>query len=127
MGAAELTSASAPALAVVRPAARRPFASRTTSRWPGSRWRRRAAGGSPCGVGTDSGASVRLPAHFCGLAAPKATAGRVPVTGILDEDGRIGASSDPRTQPGPLARSVGAVALLLRLIAGTDGDRKSVV
>ncbi len=37
-----------------------------------------AAGCSPCGFGTDSGASVRLPAHFCGLAALKPTAGRVP-------------------------------------------------
>jgi amidase len=80
-----------------------------------------AAGCSPCGVGTDSGASVRLPAHFCGLAALKPTAGRVPVTGILDDEGQIGALSDPRTQPGPIARSVADVALLLRLVAGPDG------
>jgi amidase len=80
-----------------------------------------AAGCSPCGVGTDSGASVRLPAHFCGLAALKPTAGRIPVTGILDDEGQIGALSDPRTQPGPLARSVADVALLLALLAGPDG------
>jgi amidase len=80
-----------------------------------------AAGCSPCGVGTDSGASVRLPAHFCGLAALKPTARRVPLTGILDDEGQIGALSDPRTQPGPLARSVADVALLLRVIAGPDG------
>jgi len=85
-----------------------------------------AAGCSPCGIGTDSRASVRLPAHFCGLAAIKPTAGRVPVTGILDDEGQIGALSDPRTQPGPLARSVADVALLLRLIAGRDGGTAPV-
>src|SRR5687767_14433944 len=37
-----------------------------------------AAGLSPCGLGTDSGASVRLPAHCCGVAALKPSAGRVP-------------------------------------------------
>src|SRR4051794_16368964 len=81
-----------------------------------------AAGGSACGLGTDSGASVRLPAHFCGLAALKPTAGRVPVTGVIDDEGPIGALSDPRTQVGPLARTVGDVALLLRLVAGPDGS-----
>ena len=80
-----------------------------------------AAECSPCGVGTDSGASVRLPAHFCGLASLKPTAHRVPVTGVLDDEGQIGALGDPRTQLGPIARSVADVALLLRLIAGPDG------
>ena len=37
-----------------------------------------AAEGSPCGLGTDSGASVRLPAHFCGLASLKPSAGPRP-------------------------------------------------
>ena len=80
-----------------------------------------AAQGSACGVGTDSGASVRLPAHFCGLACLKPTAHRVPVTGVLDDEGQIGALGDPRTQLGPLARSVADVALLLGIIAGPDG------
>ena len=57
-----------------------------------------AAGGSACGLGTDSGASARLPAHFCGLAAIKPTAGRVPITGVIDDEGPLGALSDPRTQ-----------------------------
>lgn len=80
-----------------------------------------AAGGSPCGLGTDSGGSIRLPAHFCGLATIKPTRGLVPVTGVLDDGGQVGAMSDPRTQVGPLARSVEDVALLLRIIAGPDG------
>ena len=72
-----------------------------------------AAGCSPAGLGTDSGASVRLPAHFCGLAALKPTSGRVPVTGVLDDLGQIGALSDPRTQVGILARSAADLPLLL--------------
>ena len=86
-----------------------------------------AAGGSPCGLGTDSGASVRLPAHFCGLASIKPTAGRVPLTGVLDDLGQLGALSDPRTQVGALARSVTDVALLLRLTGGPDGRDGGVV
>jgi amidase len=80
-----------------------------------------AAQGSPCGLGTDSGASVRLPAHFCGLASIKPSAGRVPLTGVLDDEGQLGTLGDPRTQVGPLAGSVEDVALLLRIVAGPDG------
>jgi len=80
-----------------------------------------AAAGSALGVGTDSGASVRLPAHFCGLAALKPTAGRVPVTGVIDDEGQIGALGDARTQVGPLARGVADVALALGVLAGPDG------
>ena len=79
-----------------------------------------AAGCSPCGFGTDSGASVRLPAHFCGVAALKPTAGRVPVTGVLDDLGQIGELSDPRTQVGILARAVDDVALLLGVATGEN-------
>ena len=80
-----------------------------------------AARGSPCGLGTDSGASVCLPAHFCGLASIKPSAGRVPLTGVVDDEGELGTLGDPRTQIAPLARSVADVALVLTLIAGPDG------
>ena len=80
-----------------------------------------AAQGSPLGLGTGSGASVRLPAHFCGLASIKPSAGRVPMTGVVDDEGQVGTLGDPRTQVGPLARSAADVALVLSLIAGPDG------
>src|SRR4051794_10668245 len=63
-----------------------------------------AAGMSPLGVGSDSGGSIRLPAHFCGVAGLKPTNGRIPNTGVFNHPG--GLFSDPRTQIGPLARSV---------------------
>src|SRR4051812_48778915 len=81
-----------------------------------------AAGGSPCGLGTDSGASARLPAHFCGLAALKPTAGRIPITGAIDDEGPLGALRDPRTQVSPIARSVSDVALMVRLLNGPDAS-----
>ena len=76
-----------------------------------------AAGGSPLGLGSDSGGSLRWPAHCCGIATLKPTSGLVPNTGHFP---RIGALSDPRTAIGPLARSVDDLALTLRVIAGPD-------
>jgi len=48
----------------------------------------------------------------------------VPLTGHFP---RIGSLSDPRTQIGPLARSVEDLALALRVIAGVDGRDPSIV
>ncbi|HSO55020.1 MAG TPA: amidase family protein, partial [Actinomycetes bacterium] len=86
-----------------------------------------AAALSPCGIGTDSGGSLRVPAHFCGVATLKPTNGLVPVTGVVDDEGPIGALSDPRTQPGPLARSVEDLRLLLGVLAGPDARDAGVV
>jgi amidase len=85
-----------------------------------------AAGCSPCGFGTDSGASVRLPAHFCGLAALKPTSGRVSVTGVLDDLGQIGELSDPRTQVGILGQAVDDVAALLAAATGEEVPARDV-
>ena len=76
-----------------------------------------AAGGSPLGLGTDSGGSIRMPAHFCGVAGLKATWGRVPLTGLFPPP--LGMNARIR-HAGPLARSVEDLALALPIIAGTD-------
>jgi amidase len=83
-----------------------------------------AAGGSPLGLGSDSGGSIRLPAHYCGIAALKPTAGLIPVTGGY---GLVGGVSDPRSQVGPMARYVADLALAVRVLAGPDGIDSAVV
>ncbi len=79
-----------------------------------------AAGGSPMGLASDSGGSIRWPAHCCGVAALKPSSGRVPNTGHFP---RIGHLSDPRTVIGPMARAVTDLEPILRVISGEDpGD-----
>jgi amidase len=83
-----------------------------------------AAGGSPVGLGSDSGGSIRYPAHGCGIAGLKPTNGRVPLTGHFP---RINSLADPRTQIGPMARHVEDLALVLPIINGVDGRDASVI
>lgn len=83
-----------------------------------------AAGGSPIGLGSDSGGSIRVPAHFCGVAGLKPTSGRVPNTGVYNHPGGL---SDPRTQIGPLARFVEDLALVFGVITGPDGHDSGVM
>ena len=83
-----------------------------------------AAGGSPLGLGSDSGGSIRLPAHYCGVAALKPTAGLIPVTGAY---GLVGGLSDTRSQVGPMARYVSDLRIAMRVLAGPDGIDSGVV
>jgi amidase len=76
-----------------------------------------AACGSPLGLGTDAGGSIRIPAHYCGLAALKPTAGRVPRTGQFPRP--LG----PRQSVfhvSLIARKVADLALALPIVAGPD-------
>ncbi len=72
-----------------------------------------AAGLCAAGMGSDTGASVRAPASFCGTVGLKPTYGRVSRAGALP----LAWSLD---HPGPLARSVADCALMLQAIAGAD-------
>lgn len=76
-----------------------------------------AAGGSPFGIGSDSGGSIRWPAHCTGIVGLKPSTGLVPNSGHFP---RIGHMSDPRTAIGPLTRSARDLGPLLQVLAGAD-------
>ncbi|HET9613773.1 MAG TPA: amidase, partial [Candidatus Limnocylindrales bacterium] len=78
-----------------------------------------AAGGTPFDIGSDTGDSIRQPAHVCGVAGLKPTQGRVPRTGHWPGFGGLVGSLQ---QLGPIARRVDDLALLLPIIAGPDGE-----
>ena len=79
-----------------------------------------AAGGSPLGLGTDIGGSLRSPAAACGIYSLK------PTTGRCDDASRLATFAGQRvivSQAGPLARSVADVALALEIVnGGRDPD-----
>src|SRR5882757_7325698 len=83
-----------------------------------------AAGGSPLGLGTDAGGSIRVPAHFCGLAAIKPTSGRVPRTGQFPLP--LGARNAV-FHVSLLARKVEDLALALPIISGPDYRDSTIV
>lgn len=76
-----------------------------------------AAGGSPFGIGSDVGGSIRLPAGFCGIYGHKPTHTLVPNTGHFPE-----APPEPYMTCGPLARSASDLFPILDAIAGPDGE-----
>jgi aspartyl-tRNA(Asn)/glutamyl-tRNA(Gln) amidotransferase subunit A len=66
-------------------------------------------------LGSDTGGSIRMPAHFCGVTGLKTTVGRVSRAGAMP-------LSQSLDTVGPLARTVGDCALLLGLMAGADAN-----
>lgn len=74
-----------------------------------------AAGMSPIGIGSDVAISVRGPAAFTGIAALKATHGRIPYTGHYPT------VTSHWWHVGPMARTVRDVALGYSLLNGSDG------
>ena len=77
------------------------------------------AGGSPFGLGSDIGGSIRIPALFCGVFGHKPTAGLVPNTAMYppssEANGRM-------LSVGPLARRAEDLMPVLRIISGPDGE-----
>ena len=77
-----------------------------------------AAGGTPFGLGSDIGGSIRLPAFFNGVFGHKPTGGMVPSTG------QYPASEGAALRylcSGPLARRAEDLFPLLQVMAGPDG------
>jgi aspartyl-tRNA(Asn)/glutamyl-tRNA(Gln) amidotransferase subunit A len=66
-------------------------------------------------LGSDTGGSIRMPAHFCGVTGLKTT------VGLLSRAGAMPLSQSLDTV-GPLARSAEDCALLTGLMAGADAD-----
>src|SRR6267154_6466163 len=71
-------------------------------------------------LGSDTGGSIRMPAHFCGVTGLKTTWGRVSRAGAMP-------LSHSLDTVGPLARTVLDCALLLGLMAGADPDDPTAV
>ena len=74
-----------------------------------------STGASPMGIGSDVGGSIRMPAHYCGIAGLKPTHGRVPLTGHWPQ------SLLRANHVGPMARTVRDIGLALRVMSGPDG------
>ena len=66
-------------------------------------------------LGSDTGGSIRLPAHFCGVTGLKTTYGLISRAGAMP-------LSQSLDTVGPLARSAEDCALLLGLMAGADPE-----
>src|SRR3954453_15888078 len=66
-------------------------------------------------VGGDQGGSLRIPSAFCGTVGHKPTYGLVPYTGAFPIERTI-------DHVGPIARTVADAALMLSVIAGSDGN-----
>jgi amidase len=74
---------------------------------------------SPGGIGSDLAGSVRIPAHFCGIAGLKPTVGRIP------GEGQFPPSTGPYSLGaviGPMARRVSDLQLMFNVLAGIDTD-----
>jgi len=75
-----------------------------------------AAGGSPLGLGSDIGGSIRVPAHSCGICGLKPTSGRLSTLGSADQLLLPGMEAI-LDQGGPLARRVEDLQLAMSVMA----------
>src|ERR1700726_518861 len=71
-------------------------------------------------LGSDTGGSIRMPAHFCGVTRLKTTYGRISRAGAMP-------LSQSLDTVGPLARSAEDCALLLGLMAGADPEDPTAI
>ncbi|UJF31429.1 amidase [Paenibacillus hexagrammi] len=85
-----------------------------------------AAGGSPLGLGTDVGGSIRTPSHFCGIHGLKPTPGRVPsgkpegIVHVLPEAAMMAST-------GPMARRVEDLVLAMEILSTPEYLKQSPI
>ncbi|XP_004679018.1 PREDICTED: fatty-acid amide hydrolase 1 [Condylura cristata] len=75
------------------------------------------AGGSPLGLGTDIGGSIRFPSSFCGICGLKPTGNRLSKSGLK---GCVYGQVAVQLSVGPMARDVESLALCLRALLCED-------
>ena len=83
-----------------------------------------AASGAAFDIGSDTGGSVRVPCHCCGVTGIRPTSGRVPRSGNAIGPGGL---LDSLTTIGPIARYVEDLKLILPLISGPDALDPAIV
>jgi amidase/aspartyl-tRNA(Asn)/glutamyl-tRNA(Gln) amidotransferase subunit A len=71
----------------------------------------------PIAEGTDAGASIRVPAAWCGAYGFKASFGRVP---FVVHGHSFGAADSPFLFEGPITRTVEDAAIALNVLSGPD-------
>ncbi|MFN7262895.1 MAG: amidase [Pseudobdellovibrionaceae bacterium] len=84
-----------------------------------------ASGGSPFGVGSDIGGSIRIPSAFCGIFGHKPSEGAIPFTGHYPLSKSTAKEMSPDEYPftvlGPMARKGSDLYPLMKLLIGPDG------
>jgi amidase len=73
-----------------------------------------ATGEADMAIGGDQGGSIRMPASFCGIYGMKGTHGLVPYTGVMPIEITL-------DHTGPMTNNVYDNALLMEVLAGSDG------
>jgi amidase len=73
---------------------------------------------TPASVGSDLAGSIRIPAHFCGVAGLRATAGLIPGAGHAPP---VSGLHSLGASVGPLARHVSDLRLLFNVLTGRRG------
>ena len=98
-----------------------PITGRTNNPWDLERTPGGSSGGEAAaiaayllagGIGSDGGGSIRMPAHFCGIAGLKPTPGRIPGAGHFPSLGHPGGTGDGSRTDG--AHGEGSAAAVLR-------------
>jgi len=101
---------------------------RTNNPWDSERTPGGSSGGeaaaiaafcSPGGLATDGGGSIRVPAHFCGIAGFKPTPGRISTRGHYPSLGYPGGLTGVA---GPMARTAEDLHLLFSVLAAFDPE-----